>query len=182
MANTIYELKIQLDNVSKPPIWRKVQVVATTTLDTFHDIIQTAMGWEHAHLWQFMVNNDYYTVINEWSDGEDASEMSLQEALRTVGSKIRYEYDFGDGWLHTITLEKISEPITGRKYPYLVDGKSACPPEDCGGPWGYENLKATLADPTSKDYEDMCDWLGLDEGSEFNPKEFDIEYTRAMLR
>jgi hypothetical protein len=81
-----------------------------------------------------------------------------------------------------ITLESINETIKGRTYPYLLDGKGACPPEDCGGPWGYEALKETLANPDSEDYEDMCEWLDLEDGSDFDPKEFDVEEMRYLVK
>jgi hypothetical protein len=185
MAEKIYELKIQLDNVSKPPIWRKIEVNSDTTLHDLHDIIQTAMGWYNCHLWQFMVGDIRFGPLlddDDWSDFEDATKISIEQALIKKGSKIKYEYDFGDGWMHTITLESINETINGRTYPYLLDGKGACPPEDCGGPWGYESLKETLTDPDSEDYEDMCEWLDLEDGSEFDPKEFDVEEVREMLK
>ena len=181
-GTTIYELKIQLDGVTKPPIWRKVEVNAADTLADFHRIIQKSMGWNGGHLHQFIVNGEFYAApspfedIFDEMDTEDASKISIEAALgNKKGAKIKYEYDFGDSWMHTISLESVKEAAPNTKYPLLVAGKGACPPEDCGGIWGYEELKATLADPESEDYEEMLEWLDLEDGSDFDPNDFDIE-------
>jgi hypothetical protein len=180
----IYELKIQLEGATKPPIWRKVLVKAEDPLAKLHCIIQAAMGWYNSHLHQFIVNGQYYEVpmAGSESDAIDANEITLQQAFgNKVKATIKYEYDFGDGWLHKITLEKTHQADANITYPHLLDGKGACPPEDCGGVWGYEDLKATLADPESEDYEDMLEWLDLEDGSEFDPNEFDLEEHRAEV-
>jgi len=68
--------------------------------------------------------------------------------------RVRYTYDFGDNWEHDIVLEKVMEPDAGDGRPVLLAGKGARPPEDCGGPWGYAELKnADCFDPTSFDLE-----------------------------
>lgn len=81
-----------------------------------------------------------------------------------------YVYDFGDSWEHEIRLEKIL-PREKRKYPACIAGKRACPPEDCGGIWGYEEFLEIIKDPEHEEYEDMLDWVG----GEFDPEHFDIE-------
>jgi Plasmid pRiA4b ORF-3-like protein len=63
-----------------------------------------------------------------------------------------------------------------------VTGKGACPPEDCGAAWGYAGLKEILADPTHEDHQDMLEWLGLDTGEDFDPKEFSVAGVNARLR
>lgn len=178
----IYELKIQLEGASKPPIWRKVLVKSDDSLAKLHCIIQAAMGWYNSHLHQFIVNGQYYEAPSDFqeSEGLDANGITLQQAFgNKEKATIKYEYDFGDGWLHKIILEKIHQIDAAITYPHLLGGKGACPPEDCGGVWGYEELKATLANPESEDYEEMLDWLDLEDGSEFDPNEFDIEEHRA---
>jgi Plasmid pRiA4b ORF-3-like protein len=175
----IYQLKIQLDGVSKPTVYRRVLVKATDTLLELHKIIQGAMGWHDCHLHQFMVGRQSFGVIipgDNWNDSKDERKYKLSQIFGdTEKAKIKYEYDFGDDWSHTITLEKIVAITPTETYPQLIKGQGFCPPEDCGGSWGYEELKVTLANPESEEYQDMVDWLCLEDGSDFDPKEFDLE-------
>jgi len=96
-------------------------------------------------------------------------------------SQARYTYDFGDNWEHKIVLEKQLAAEPGRVYPVCVAGAGACPPEDCGGAWGYEHLREVLADPISEEHEDMLAWLGLDKATDFDPHQFDIDHVNRML-
>lgn len=66
-------------------------------------------------------------------------------------------------------------------YPLCVAGSGACPPEDCGGVWGYANLKEVLAHPSHEEHQDMLDWLGLGAADEFDPKEFSAEDVNVRL-
>ena len=110
-------------------------------------------------------------------EGEDESAVTLAEACPKVKSKLTYEYDFGDGWKHTIEVRKIVDPDPAAKYPTCQAGEQACPPEDCGGPWGYGNLLAMLDGPDDKRDEELMDWLG----DEFDPDAFDLEKVNAVL-
>lgn len=85
-----------------------------------------------------------------------------------------YEYDFGDGWRHKIVLEKVLSAEPGVKYPLCLSGKRACPPEDCGGIWGYEELLEIMKDPNHEEYEERMEWIGDD----FNPEAFDPDAVR----
>jgi len=91
-----------------------------------------------------------------------------------------YTYDFGDGWEHDIVLEKVlpPDPVVGLS---CLAGKGACPPEDCGGAWGYANLKEALADPGHEEHEDLLDWLGLDSAADFDPAQFGLDEVNARL-
>jgi hypothetical protein len=80
-----------------------------------------------------------------------------------------YEYDFGDGWEHGVVLEKVDVPQAGKKYPFVLKGKRACPPEDVGGVWGYYHFLEVMGNPDHLEHEDMAEWC---EG--FDPDEFDI--------
>ena len=62
-----------------------------------------------------------------------------------------------------------STPDPDAHYPALVGAKGACPPEECGGPWGYAKLRKILADPSQDEHQDMWEWLGLDNATEFDP-------------
>ena len=103
-------------------------------------------------------------------DGEDEDQVTLAQICPKVKSKLIYEYDFGDGWDHSIQVQKIIEPEVGVSYPTCLAGKKACPPEDCGGVGGYYNMLEMIAGADHKEHEDMIDWLGED----FDPDDFDI--------
>lgn len=151
-----------------------------------HVAIQDSFGWTDSHLHQFHTKTPYgrdrdYTIISfpypnsEIFDDEmkpkDERYEKISQWLKKKKDTVYYEYDFGDGWIHLITLEKI-EPFTTGKYPSLADGKNACPPEDCGGIGGYGHLLDVLSNPHDEEYEDMCDWLGIKKGSDFDPSVF----------
>lgn len=85
-----------------------------------------------------------------------------------------YIYDFGDGWEHTVKLEKILPRENGVNYPICIGGKRACPPEDYGGIWGYEQLLDIVSDKNHEEHEEMMEWLG----GEFDPEHFDVEEVR----
>lgn len=93
-------------------------------------------------------------------------------------SKLRWDYDFGDGWEHDVIVEAIEPTRSDTTYPVCLKGKRACPPEDCGGPWGYQNLIDALRDPDHPEHDELVDWASPD----FDPEEFDVETTTAMMR
>ena len=124
----------------------------------------------------------FVTKVTPWGDptdmeGEDEEEFTLGEVCPKVKSKLIYEYDFGDDWEHTIEVQKIIESEPGVQYPVCLGGKKACPPEDCGGIWGYYELLETIADPDADDHEDMVEWLGGD----FDADAFDMDEVNAFL-
>jgi len=98
-----------------------------------------------------------------------------------VGDRISYEYDFGDGWQHELVIEAQTEATAGRTYPVCLDGEGACPPEDCGGYPGYENLKEILADPSHEDWDDTKTWADGQTGGDFDPGRFDLARTNALI-
>ena len=133
----VYQLKITLWG-SRPQVWRHVLVAEETTLHQLHWIIQGAMGWTNSHLHQFIIGGDYYSQA-EWGLGDSGNEVhdERKATLRQLALRPResfgYEYDFGDSWAHIIRVEKLVPAQAGVRYPVCVDGKRACPPEDCGG-------------------------------------------------
>ena len=174
----IYQIKISLIG-AKPPIWRTVLVPSNLKLAAFHDVIQVAMGWTDSHLHQFIANNVFYGIPDDdfELEMEDESKYKLSQLLKKEKESIIYEYDFGDSWEHKILLEKILPFDTKMALPVCIKGKRACPPEDCGGIWGYEELLKTISDPKHPDYENMLEWLG----GEFDPEEFDLEEINGNL-
>jgi hypothetical protein len=152
----ILQLKITLKGISKPPVWRRVQVRADTTFARLHQIIQAAFGWTDTHLHSFEYKGEQIGVLDtEWdNDCADEAETTLDEVLLGPKDRVRYTYDFGDNWEHDIVLEKVIEPDADDGRPALLTGKGARPPEDCGGPWRYAELKdAGGFDPASFDIE-----------------------------
>lgn len=186
--STVFQFKIQIKNVSKPRVWRRVTIPSYFNFKLMHHIIQTVFDWENAHLYQF--SEDGYrseTIITELSKDDlggmgnevDASDIALSDVFKKEGQKYLYIYDFGDNWEHEIILEKIIPEQS--ETPKLLDGQGACPPEDCGGPWGYEELRAILADPRHEEHQDYMEWLGLDEGEHWDSNEFNLEDTQLYL-
>jgi hypothetical protein len=171
-SRVIYQVKISLMG-AKPPIWRTVLVASDISLSAFHDVIQVVMGWTNSHLHQFIANKTFYSV----PDGdyeletEDETLYTLAQLLTKEKDSLIYEYDFGDSWEHKILLEKILPFDAEIALPVCLKGKRACPPEDCGGIWGYEELIAIVLDPKHSEYEDTLEWLG----GEFDPEEFDLD-------
>lgn len=178
----IAQLKITLKHL-KPPVWRQVQVPSSMTLENLHWVVQLALGWENSHMHHFKVGKTYYgTLYPDDFDGttetKDERKVTVGEVLAKPKAKIEYEYDFGDSWEHEIVLEKVLLPEQGVKYPVCLDGKNACPPEDCGGVWGYANLLEVIDDPEHPDHEETMEWLG----EEFDPEAFSVEAVNKALR
>jgi Plasmid pRiA4b ORF-3-like protein len=165
--------------VSKPPVWRRVTVSAGMTLDLLHEVILRAMGWEGGHLHCFSAGWQEYGTPDAELGHADEREVTLGELLAKPGDKMRYTYDFGDDWEHDIVPEKVL-PVDAAGVSCLA-GKGACPPDDCGGAWGYADLKEILADPDHEEHEDLLGWLGLDTAADFNPAEFGIDEVNSRL-
>lgn len=176
MAASIYQLKATLRE-AKPPIWRRVEAPSNTSFYLFHCIIQGAMGWTNSHLHQFIKDEEHYGIPSDedFFDVTDERKVKLSDLLHKEKDSIYYEYDFGDGWEHKVELEKISEPEKGVTYPRLIKGKNACPPEDCGGVWGYMDLVKTLKNPKDPEHETMLEWMGLESADDFDPEAFDLD-------
>ena len=176
----IYQLKVTLIG-SKPPIWRRILVSNDITLDKFHLVLQIAMGWTNTHLHQFISNGLFYGIKDDAfgfdMDIEDEDKYKLNQLLKSEKDTIIYEYDFGDSWEHKVLLEKILPFNTDNKLPCCIKGKRACPPEDCGGIWGFGDLIDMLNDSEHPEHESMLEWLG----DEFNSEAFDIEQTNETL-
>lgn len=177
MKSKIYQIHIELQH-SKPKIWRRLLISSDVLLPNLHEIIQIAMGWENCHLHQFIHENNFYGVpFDDYDEIIDYKKIKLNKFIKNEKDKCFYEYDFGDSWVHQITLEKIVPFDEKINYPICLTGKMACPPEDCGGIWGYSNLLEILKDPTHEEYEDMIDWVDED----FDPTYFDKDEINEEL-
>jgi hypothetical protein len=175
----VYQLKITLDNI-RPPVWRRVLVPANMPLSELHYVIQVAMGWTDSHMHAFEIGQTYYGVpdIEFDDDMENEHRIKLSQIAPSEKSKFRYEYDFGDSWRHSILVEKILPAEPGIDYPVCLVGKRSCPPEDCGGAWGYAGLLGAISDPEHEEHEDTLEWLGDD----FDPEAFDMDTVNVRLR
>ncbi len=144
-TDLVYQLHIQLAYI-EPPIWRRIVVSGQIKLFALDRMLQVVMGWENSHLHQFIVDKTYYGEPDpEYGDRmKDERRVRLQAIAREVGASFIYEYDFGDGWRHVITVEDISPLNEYMIVPRCLDGARACPPEDCGGIGDYAHLLAVL--------------------------------------
>lgn len=174
---SILQLKITLKSIA-PPVWRRLQVPGETTLGELHQMIQAAMGWYSAHLHCFTIDGVEYSLPDFELGCEDERRVRLDQVVTGVPSRFRYVYDFGDNWDHDIRVEKSLAPEKGVTYPRCVKGKRACPPEDCGGPWGYAELLEILSNPQDEEYEERMGWLD----DEFDPEEFHIDIVNQRLK
>jgi hypothetical protein len=175
-GTSIISLKVTLRGI-KPPIWRRLLMPGTMTLADLHQAIQAAMGWEDGHLHAFDIDGRQYGDRRTLDDVADENRLALNALLKSGVARFGYTYDFGDDWEHTVAIEKTLPAVDGRSYPACVAGKRNCPPEDCGGPWGYHDLLAVLADPAHPEHAERIEWIG----EAFDPEEFVIEIADAAL-
>lgn len=179
--NQIYQIKVTLDD-THPPIWRRILVPGNSSLLQLHDILQIVMGWEDYHLHMYTIEGLIYgdPADDEYGDLGTINEADykLSQVIYREGQRFKYEYDFGDSWDHTLLVEKILPPVEGTRYPLCLKGKRACPPEDVGGVWGYENFLEAIRDPAHDEHEEYLAWVG----GEFDPEDFDLEEINIGLR
>lgn len=137
----VYQLKVSLRGLS-PMIWRRLLVSSTTTIAHLHAILQVAMGWEDVHLHRFRVHGKDYGIYREGGlcFADDPAQVTLADLKLRASERFIYEYDMGDGWLHDLILEQVLPDDPRKTYPVCTAGAGDCPPEDCGGPGGYQDL------------------------------------------
>ena len=175
----LFKMKIVLQDI-EPLIWRRFVVPTFMTLEHIHVVFQNIMGWDDEHAHAFHINGNRFeskqagfAVDDMWNheNGYDAANYQVSQLLKK-DSVFYYEYDFGDGWMHEITVEDDNHNRDSDDPFYCIEGERACPPEDCGGPNGYYHLLDVLEDPDDPEYDEMVEWLGGRFNSEyFNPKD-----------
>ena len=138
----IYQLKVVLQGIS-PMIWRRLLVCSDNTISGLHYTIQIAMGWSDDHLHQFRIHAKRYGIYRTGgvSFSDDPNTVRLKDLGLRINERFYYEYDFTDDWQHLIRVETTLAPEAHRHYPVCIDGRRACPPEDCGGPWKFMELR-----------------------------------------
>ena len=177
----IYQLKVTLSE-SDPAIWRCIQVPGNTKLPDLHLMLQAAMGWVNGHLHLFTIHHVNYIIpdpdFGMGEEDEDEASVRLDKVIPRANTHFRYLYDFGDGWEHDIIVEEILPPEPDTQYPLCLAGARACPPEDCGGVWGYSDFLEAINDPAHEEHESVLEWIG---GS-FDPEEFDLEGVNECIK
>jgi hypothetical protein len=181
-SQDIYQIKVTLLGIT-PPIWRRLLVPASLTLEHLHHVLQFAMGWSNCHLHDFRIGGQRFAepdaddpIAGPGATTDEAS-VRLSRVLGNAGTTAVYTYDFGDGWEHEIVVEKILAPEAGRVYPMCVGGKRHCPPEDCCGVPGYTDLLKAIADPEHNQDNLLLMWLG----GRFDPEEFSVDAVNRLL-
>lgn len=171
----VLELRVSLRDI-QPEIWRGLRVPAAATLAELHRALQIVFGWDDYHLHAFEAGGIRFApaIEDDWMFSVDERAAPLGAVAR-VGSSLVYWYDFGDDWMHDILVEHIDhDPQAGVS---CTGGARACPPEDCGGPFGYQHLLEALADPDHEDHEQMVEWIG----PRFDPEKFDASPVNRKL-
>jgi hypothetical protein len=179
--NSVVTIKITLRG-SKPPIWRRVVISGSSTLGDLHGVIQRAMGWTGGHLHHFEVNGRHYSDPSEMVEGAANEErLTLNGLVKSGAKRFGYTYDFGDNWEHIITIEKVGYADVPPTSPVCIAGKRACPPEDCGGIWGYYDLLEALADPGHPEHEQQKEWCEEWYDGALDPETFEIGFVNERL-
>jgi pRiA4b ORF-3-like protein len=167
----IYRIKVSLKG-AKPPIWRRLEVPADTTLARLHRIIQAAFGWDDSHLHVFRTAYGEFGVADRELEHRSEVPVTLEQVAPAARERFTYLYDFGDNWLHELVVEDVLDREQAR-YPRCTGGRRAAPAEDSGGIWGYEELIAVLADPDHPEHLEAVESLGLESAADFQPDRFD---------
>lgn len=174
----VYEFTITLSGTT-PSVWRKVLAHEIIQLDELHLLIQMTMGWKDSHLYSFLINGKTYSGDEEFAseiDAETAEGVLLCDVLGST-KVFQYTYDFGDNWVHYIEIKQVLEHDPRLNYPVCIGGANACPPEDCGGIHGFEELKETLSGPASEEQDELLAWVG----GFYSPTTFDPNFVNQYL-
>lgn len=174
-----WQLYVELEDV-RPKVWRRLLVPLTIELPRLHVMLLGGMGWDGAHVHEFIFGRDHYGATEPGREFPDdlmrEEEVTLTEALGTRKT-FEYLYDFGDSWWHKIKVEQIVKLDSPIEYAQCVGGENACPPEDVGGSLGYEQFLEALVDPQRPEHAEMKEWIGRP----FDPRAFDIDEADARL-
>jgi hypothetical protein len=169
--NRVFEFKVSLVG-TKPLVWRSFLAHEIIHLDELHMLIQVGVGWEAKHLYQFHINGVTYSAGEDLGENVQPAEGVLLSDVLGSKKKFTYTYDFGDDWEHDVEIVRALEHDSRVRYPICTGGENACPPEDCGGIHGFEELKKKIAGKDSEEKAEMLGWLG----GYYNPITFDPNF------
>jgi hypothetical protein len=175
---SIHQLKVTLTQI-RPPVWRRLQVASSINLRRLHDVLQATMGWTQSHLYEFEIGGSTFGEPSPEIDFpvRSAKATPLRRVAPDAGTTFSYLYDFGDSWQHQVVVEQVLPPEPGVSYPRCLTGRRACPPEDVGGVWGYQEFLEAIRDPTHEEHEAMLEWVG----GAFDPEAFDLRRVNHEL-
>lgn len=178
----LYRIRVELKDIY-PKIWRRLDVPTELTLLELNDVIQAAFSWCHSHLWEFKIRGVTFVNLSliDWEDSSliDAEEIDLKTLVNRRVRKFKYRYDFGDNWVHLVSIFKRSpKQQPNVSYPALIGGERASPPEDVGGIWGYEGLLEAIQDPEHPRHDTLAEWMDIDS---FDPNWMEAEAIRLRL-
>ena len=175
-ATGFLSLKVTLRDI-RPPVWRRIAMQGTMTLEDLHLAIQAVMGWGNCHLHDFDAGGEQYGDPGTTDDVANERRMTLNRLVKSGINRFRYTYDFGDDWEHDVLIEKAPPANDAKAFPACLAGKRNCPPEDCGGAGGYAELLGILANPAHPNRAEQLDWLG----GAFDPEAFSVADADAAL-
>jgi len=181
ISGEIFRINITLMDC-KPAVWREVEVASSMTLARLHDVLQVLMGWDDYHLWAFEAGRKRFElpdpdVKTQLAAADDPHQVTLGTLFAGKGSRLRYNYDFGDDWWLDIRVLALGKPEPKVRYPRCLAGERAGPPEDCGGPAGFEELLAAHKNPKRRGAKVLLEWAG----SDWNPEVFDLAVINKSL-
>ena len=188
-----YHIRIKLKD-APVDIWRELVVPSNITLELLAYALIEAMGWHHEHLYQFIGKGNCYYLnslqIKEQEnsflgfgnfDKYNSEETSLDSVLQPKSGRIKFEYDFGDSWMHEVWVKGVRDYAEGEEPVIkLLKGQGACPPEDCGGVWGYADLlELNKKKRKSADDKERLEWYGIDKY--YDPEDADLEFLQENV-
>jgi hypothetical protein len=167
---------------SDPEIWRRFRLTGEMTLFDLHNVIQIVMGWTDSHLHDFEIKGKRYSHRSQDDDFYDEPPIDEENVLvgkvvKQRGQKFLYVYDMGDDWQHTLVVEEIAESPPGLPHPICLAGERECPPDDCGGIWGYYEMLKAVQDPQHEEHESYREWLQAG----FDPDHFGLRGVNNTL-
>jgi hypothetical protein len=179
MLENIARLHVVLNGIT-PEIWRRIEVPVSVNLHSLHSIVQSAMGWLDYHSYEFTVGDKVYgTPGDDWQYRKNMRRAHCCKLAKLVADNVRtfhYQYDFGDRWWHTITVESVTSADVDVGFPRLIGGMRRCPPEDVGGPDGYEAFVRAIADPNDEEHDSWIEWY---DGFEWYDRPYDPDDINA---
>jgi Plasmid pRiA4b ORF-3-like protein len=167
-----YELKVTLQGI-RPLVWRRVKVRSDITLEDLHRVLRVVMGWtdSHMHAFRSVGRGAKVRTGSPAVERDQERRTRLDELLRKPKERMVYEYDFGDSWEHEVLLERVVDDPAGARYPWVLEGARACPPEDVGGVGGYASFLQAMRDARHPEHDEMLEW----HGGAFDPAAFDAQ-------
>lgn len=165
-------LKVTLQGV-RPPVWRRIKVRSDIALEDLHRVLQVMMGWSDSHMHEFRPagGQGKGRAGRPPVERDQESRTRLDDLLKKPRDRMVYEYDFGDSWEHEVFLERVVDHAAGARYPWVLAGARACPPEDVGGVGGYARFLQAMREPRHPEHEEMMEW----HGGSFDPAAFDLQ-------